>query len=97
MIVIREVFRCKPGKANPLIERFKAMNAVSERRGLKTGRILVDAVSTYWTVVTEFESESLTAFEAEMAAYGDDEEMGDAMAGYHDLVDGGHREVWRVV
>ena len=39
-------------------------------------RILVDAVSTYWTVVAEFETESLTTFEKEMETYGSDEEMG---------------------
>jgi hypothetical protein len=97
MLIIREVFRCKPGKAGALIEKFKAMNELSERRDLKASRILVDAVSTYWTVVTEFEVESLTAFEKDMAEYANDQEMRDAMAGYMELVDGGHREIFRVV
>ena len=55
MLIIREVFRCKPGKAGALIDKFKAMNALSEGRGQKSSRILVDAVSTYWTVITEFD------------------------------------------
>ena len=97
MLIIREVFRCKPGKAGALIDKFKAMNALSEGRGQKSSRILVDAVSTYWTVITEFEVESLTAFEKEMAEYANDQEMRDAMAGYMDLVDGGHREIFRLV
>jgi hypothetical protein len=96
MLIIRETFRCKPGKAGALIEKFKAMNELSEKRGLRTSRILVDAVSTYWTVVAEFETENLTAFEKEMENYASDEELGAVMAGYHDLIDGGHREVFRV-
>jgi hypothetical protein len=38
----------------------------------------------------------LTAFEKEMENYASDEELAAVMAGYHDLIDGGHREVFRV-
>ena len=96
MLVFREVFRCKPGKSGALIEKFKAMSAVMERRGKPMGRILVDAVSTYWTVVVEFEAEDLATFEREMQESGDDAEARAAMEGYHDLIEGGHREIFRV-
>jgi hypothetical protein len=96
MLVFREVFRCKPGKANAIIEKFKAMGAIMERRGEPAGRILVDAVSTYWTVVVEFESPDMATFERQMQQSGDDEEARAAMEGYHDLIDSGHREIFRV-
>lgn len=97
MLVIREVFRCKPGKAGALIEKFKAVNAVAEKAGVSPGRIMVDAVSTYWTVITEFEAEDMATFEREMQEYGSSDEMRAAMDGYMELVDGGHREIFRVV
>jgi hypothetical protein len=34
MLMIREVFFCKPGQVRPMVEKFKAMNKVMERMAL---------------------------------------------------------------
>ena len=34
MLLIREIFFCKPGQVRPMVEKFKTMNAVSERLGM---------------------------------------------------------------
>lgn len=97
MIVIRDVFRCKPGQAKVLIEQFKkAMPLMMGEEGAGKYRILVDAVSTYWTVVIESEAESLADFEKRMSEMQPSEEAQKAMEGYMNNVDGGYREIFRV-
>ena len=98
MYLIRDVFRCKPGKAKELIEKFKRTLASMEQDdGFRNPRILVDVVTTYWTVVIEAECDSLAQFENHMATFGSRTDVREAMSGYMDLVDGGHREIFRIV
>ena len=98
MFVIRDVFRCKPGKAKELVARLKQTIASTEREDkFRNSQILVDFVADYWTVVGEAEFDSLSQFEQHMAEYGNRAEVREAMAGYMELVEGGHREIWRVV
>jgi hypothetical protein len=97
MYVIRDVFRCKPGKAKVLVEKIRATLASTEAQdGFKNSRILVDVVANYWTVVWEAEVETLERFEHHMAHYSSRPEVREAMAGYLDLVEGGHREIFRI-
>jgi hypothetical protein len=96
--LIRDVFRCKPGQAKVLVEKLRAtIPSTEEHDGFRNCRLLVDVVATYWTVVWEAEVESLADFETHMAGYGSRPEVKAAMAGYLDLVDGGHREIFRIV
>lgn len=97
MLLIREIMYCKPGKVRPMVEKFKAMAGVMEKLGMSRPRIMTDLTGVpYWTVITEFEVESLEAF-----FNMDDKAFADAgaaeiMAGYHDLVDHGRREIYKV-
>src|SRR5215212_6253799 len=98
MYKVRDVFRCKPGKAKELVARFKKVIASTEREdGFRNSQILVDMVAEYWTVVLEAELETLDQFEHHMAEFGNRAEVQEAMAGYMELVDSGHREIWRIV
>jgi hypothetical protein len=94
MFIVRNVFRCKPGQAKNLVEKFKA--ALPIMREIANHRILVDEVATFWTVVIETETEDLAAFEKMLQERGGRQDVQDAMAGYMDLVDSGHREIFRV-
>lgn len=97
MIVIRNVFRCKPGKAKKLVEKLKAATAVMEDEGIvRRSRVLTDLSSTFWTVVLETEAESIGAWEKAFAGYGESSAVRQAMEGYMELVDGGHREIWNI-
>lgn len=101
MLLIREVFHCKPGKVRPMIEKSKAMAALSEKSGMRKMKILTDfAGSQYWTIVYEMEVESMQAFEEMMQGTGssaeDMKEMEKIMEGYHDLIDHGHREIYKI-
>ena len=101
MLVIREVMSCKPGKVRALVDKFKAMSKLSEKAGMPRMRILTDvAAERYWTLVAEMEVESLAAFEkmfdpAAMSA-DDQKEFENVMKGYHDLVDHGRREIYKI-
>lgn len=98
MYVVRDVFRCKPGQAKEIARRFRAAFEALEAAGEPgSGRILVDAVADYWTVVLESEVADLAEFERQMAAWGKVPAVAEIMRGYMDLVDGGRREIFRVV
>jgi len=103
MLLIREVFSCKPGKVKPMVEKFLTMARLNEKAGMGKMRILTDFVAErYWTVVAEFEVESLKAFEDMMSGQGakmsaeDMKEMEKVMTGYHDFVKEGRREIWKI-
>ncbi len=96
MFVIRNVFKCKPGKAKQLTEKFTAAHALMVGMGV-TPRVLVDEVAIFWTVVVEVDVEDMGAFDKLMQERGGREDIQQAMAGYMDLVDSGYREIFKVV
>jgi hypothetical protein len=95
MYVIRNVFKCKPGKAKAAIDKFKAAHALMSDMNLGE-RILVDEVASFWTVVVEVNVENIAAFESAMKDRGSRDDVQKAMSGYMDLVDSGYREIFRV-
>jgi hypothetical protein len=101
MMLIREIMYCKPGKVRPMVEKFIAMSKMNEEAGLGKMRVMTDfAAERYWTVVAEFEVPSLQALEDMMQGKGMSPEMGKKMEklmdGYHDLIEHGKREVYRI-
>jgi hypothetical protein len=101
MYLVREVFHCKPGQVRPLIEKFKAMGKLGEKMGMPPMRILTDfAGEHYWTLVAEMEVPSLQAFEEMMSTtQGTPEDMKkfeEIMKNYHDFVDHGRREIFKI-
>jgi hypothetical protein len=98
MYVVRDIFRCKPGKAKELIEKFRRTLPVIEKLDRFTNnRIMVDVVADYWTVVIESDVEKLEDFERHLNEFGSRPEVREAMAGYMDLVIEGRREIYRLV
>ena len=98
MYVVRDVFQCKPGKAKLVAEMFKrTIPSMEQLDGFRNCRVMVDAIAGYWTVVLEAEVESLAAFESHMTNFGARPEVQEALKGYMDLVEGGHREIFRTV
>jgi hypothetical protein len=101
MLLVREIMYCKPGKVRPMVEKFLAMSKLGERMGMGKMRVLTDlAGERYWTIVAELEVPSLHAFEEMMQGQGqkeaDAKEFESIMHGYHDLVDHGRREIYKV-
>jgi hypothetical protein len=101
MLLVREIMYCKPGKVRPLVEKFLAMSKLNVKAGMPPMRVMTDfAGERYWTIVSEFEVESMSAFERMMAGEGMSEDIGkefeQIMKGYHDLVDHGRREIYKI-
>jgi hypothetical protein len=101
MLLIRDIMYCKPGKVRPMVEKFVAMNKISEKLGWPKMKIMTDfCAERYWTVVSEMEVESMTAFEKFMSGEGtnadDMKEFESIMKGYHDLVESGKREIYKL-
>ena len=101
MLLIREIMFCKPGKTRPLVEKFVAMSKLGEKAGMPKFKVMTDLSSErYWMVVSEVEMESLQAFDDMMSGKGMDEKTGQEMEaimkGYHDLVDHGRREIYKL-
>jgi hypothetical protein len=101
MLVIRELMYCKPGKVKPMVEKFLAMQKMMKSAGAGNMRVMTDfSADRYWTVVAEFEVPSLGEFEKMMAGQGPGadkmKEMDEIMKGYHDFVDTGKREIYKI-
>ena len=97
MFIVREVMNCKPGKVREIVKRFKALNDLAPKVGATSFKIMTDVSgSPFWTVVAETEVASVDAFFAMMEKVGKNDEVGKIMAGYHDFVESGHREFYRV-
>ena len=97
MYVVRDVFRCKPGDSKSVAERFKKSQPLMQKmKGFVSARVLIDYVASYWTVVLEVEVKSLEDFEMQMNEYSGSPEFREAMKGYMDEVDGGHREIFKI-
>ena len=101
MLLIREVFHCKPGKVRPMVDKFLAMSVLPGSGGMGKMRVMTDFCGErYWTIVAEFEVPSMAAFDEMMKGTGMTEEatkeMEKIMEGYHDLIDSGHREIYKI-
>ena len=101
MLLIREIMYCKPGKVRPMVEKSLTMAKLSEKLGQGKMRIMTDlCAERYWTIVTEFEVPSMQAFEEMMQGQGQSseamKEFETIMKGYHDLVDHGKREIYKI-
>jgi hypothetical protein len=98
MILIRNVFQLKFGKAREAVALVKEGAAIQKRAGANfSARILTDITGPFYTVVLELTVPSLAAFEAEAPRYMGDK---DFQANYQKLVplvESGHREIFTIV
>ena len=97
MYLIREVMHCKPGKVKDMVTRFKGLSKLVQQLGYKPFRVYTDVSGEpYWTVVAVTEVDNLDAFREMEAKTMALDEARKLMAGYHDLVQQGRREIYKV-
>jgi hypothetical protein len=101
MLLIRDIMYCKPGKVRPLVEKFLAMSKLSEKIGMGRMKVMTDmSAERFWTVVSEIEVPNMEAFQKMMSGDGfkesDMKQFETIMQGYHDLVDEGRREIYKL-
>jgi hypothetical protein len=97
MYVIREVLHCKPGKVRPMVEKFRILSNVLEEMGQEPLRLLTDVGGEpFWTIVAEAKVERVDDFFSLEQKLMENGTLRNAMADYHDLVDNGRREIYRI-
>lgn len=96
MIIIHDIFICKPGNASKLAKLFKEAMAGNN----ELIHIMTDMTGQYNKVVMVSKYENLTAYEQSWEKYKENTEemkkMTELMKGYHDMYLTGSREIYQV-
>ena len=80
-----------------MVEKFRAISTVLEEMGQKPLRVLTDvAGGPFWTIVAEVKVEKIEDFFATEQRLMANEALRKTMVDYHDLVDRGRREIYRI-
>jgi hypothetical protein len=97
MILVRDVFQLKFGKAKEAKALWKEAAALAKKYGMPEGRALTDLTGTYYTFVMESTYKSLTDWENSMSDPTGADEWGKWYQKFAPLLDGGHREMFTIV
>lgn len=96
MIIVHDIFICKPGNASKLAKKFK--EGMADMKELV--HVMTDSVGQFNKVVIVSQYENLTAYEESFKKYMEHSEelkkMQQAMEGYHDMYLTGCREIYQV-
>ena len=97
MVMVREVLNCAPGQVRNLVSKFKALGEVMRQMGHEPFRLYTDVAGEhFWTLVLEREYESVGAALALEAEVMSNPDAQSAMAGYHEHIVRGKREIYKV-
>jgi len=96
MIIVHDIFICKPGQASKFAKLFKEVMADND----SLVNIMTDVTGNFNKVVMVTQYDSLTAYEQSFQKYIQDSEetkiMKEKMKGYHDMYLTGSREIYQV-
>jgi heme-degrading monooxygenase HmoA len=96
MIIVNDIFICKPGNASKVAKMFK--EAMSGNADLV--HIMTDLTGQYNRVIMVSQFENLAAYEKSWDKYKQDSQamkkMNEAMVGYKDMYLTGSREIYQV-
>ena len=96
MIIVHDIFICKPGNASKLAKLFKEVMACND----ELVNIMTDMTGQYNKVVMVSKYDSLSAYEKSWEKYKENSEemkkMMEMMSGYHDMYLTGSREIYQV-
>ena len=97
MYLIREVLHCQPGKVRQMVEKFKGISMAMQDMGYEPMRLLTDVSGEpFWTIVAEAKVETIDDFFTMERTLMANETLGRIMADYHELVQRGRREIYRI-
>ena len=96
MIIVQDIFICKPGNASKLAKKFK--EGMADMPELM--HVMTDLVGQYNKVVMVSQYETLSQYEQSFEKYmqksDEMKKMQEAMEGYHDMYLTGCREIYQV-
>jgi hypothetical protein len=97
MFVIREILSCKPGKVRSMVENFEVLSETIVKLGGRPLRLMTDVSGErFWTLVAEVTVETIEEFFDMEQRVMANEALRARMAGYHDLIESGRREIYRI-
>ena len=95
MIIVHDIFVCKPGNASKLAKLFKEVMSGNP----EFVQVMTDMTGQYNRVISVSQYENLTAYEESWKRYEQDTEamkkMNEAMKGYHEMYLTGSREIYK--
>ncbi len=97
MLVVRNTFRLRFGKAKEAIAVAKDMVSLNAKAGFSDTRLLVDVVTDHYTLILEMMIDSLADLESRMSQVMGHPEWQSCYARFVPLVESGKREIFRVV
>ena len=96
MIIVHDIFICKPGNASKFAKLFKEVMADNK----ELVHIMTDLTGEFNKVIMVTKHDSLTAFEQSFQKYTEESEemkqIKEKMKGYHDLYLTGSREIYKI-
>ncbi|MSP14007.1 MAG: hypothetical protein EXR62_13760 [Chloroflexi bacterium] len=97
MILVRDVFQAKYGKADELVVLFKEARLKWPAIAQYGSRVLTDASGPFFTIVTETEVVSFAEWERTIAEVFSLPEFGNWFTRMQPLVESGRREFYNIV
>ena len=98
MIVVRNVFRLKFGKAREAVALLREGIAIQKRAGVEMKqRIMTDLVGTFYTLVLELTVSNMAELEANMPKAMGDKDWQANYQKFSALVESGYREIFTIV
>lgn len=99
MIVVRDVFKLKFGKARDAVAAMKEMLAEGSKTGAgpKSPRLMTDLVGEYYTLVLESSYANLAEYEANLAGAMPTPAFQAAYAKIVPFIESGYREIFTLV
>jgi predicted translin family RNA/ssDNA-binding protein len=96
MIIVHDIFICKPGQASKMAKLFKEVMTGNE----ELVNIMTDMTGEFNRVVMVTKYDNLAAYEQNFQKYMQDSDemkkMKEKMKGYHDMYVAGSREIFHV-
>jgi hypothetical protein len=98
MIIVHDIFVCKPGNASKLAKLFKEWAEVMPKKNMY---VMTDVTGQFHRVIVASNFDSLTAYDEEMKNMGKDQtpeekQMMDKFADMNEMYVSGSREIFKV-
>ena len=98
MIIVRNVFQLKFGKAKEAVALLKEGIAIQKRAGVEMNqRLMTDVVGKFYTLVLELTIPNMGALEANMPKVMGDKDWQAIYQEFSALVESGYREIFTIV
>ena len=98
MIIVRNVFQLKFGKAKEAVALLKEGIAIQKRAGVEMNqRLMTDLVGKFYTLVLELTIPNMGALEADMPKVRGNKDWQANYQKFSTLVESGYREIFTIV